>query len=71
MHKRLAHRLDVCDVCQLETLVTRHNGHVLGGMTLMVEVFAAKFEVIIISLSVSKYVNRCHFKYFIFCLWKQ
>ena len=42
-----AHGLDVCDVAQLEGLVTRHDGHIGGGVTLGVQVYAAKSEILI------------------------
>ena len=42
-----AHCLDVGDVAQLEGLVTRHDGHVGGGVTLGVQVYTAKSEILI------------------------
>ena len=40
-----AHGLDVCDVAQLEGLITRHDGHVSCGMTLGVQVYTTESEI--------------------------
>ena len=42
-----SHGLDVGDVAQLEGLVTRHDGHIGGGVTLGVQVNTAKSEILI------------------------
>ena len=55
-----AHSLDVCDVTQLEGLVTRHDGHVGGGVTLGVQVYTAKSETLIcICQKMARKVSFC------------